>query len=602
MTTLEILKAIFLHTPLTRQRQVVRFAIIMGVVSCLELALAGVISLLGVALSSPEQILKLPVVGSYLARLVVILSAPPVIGTIVVVLFLVSIATLAKNIGTAYITYRQQYISQAVSWDLRTRIFHNYLYAPYIWHSRQNTAELQSYLLWGAHISSFFLYSLASITQVCIVFVLLLGAFVAAPIASLLLFGLCGGVGFLIYKSTQKKAHSVGKINSQLDMQNEKVSHFALQGMREVQIYNQREAFDQEYASFAQPKAHISAQQSIYPGLPQWILETLGIIILFVIVLVLWQQDKSVASITGTLTLMAGISWRLLPSMNKLMGSILSIKNSLAPTQKLITMLTRVPEADLASEAHGFTQGIVLDSISFSYEDSSKKVLDNITLGIEKGSMVGLVGLSGSGKSTLVSIITGLLSPTHGEIFIDSAPIIPKAGYLKIGYVPQNPYILDASLAQNVAFCDWGKGVDENRLVECCRLAAMDFLQDLPDGIHTILGDRGMRLSGGQVQRVAIARALYSNPDILLFDEATSALDDATEAEIQKTILSLRQKLTIVIVAHRLSTVEECDSVYWLHEGKLQSVHENEDKILEQYKKFLNENIIKNKVDDLLGS
>ena len=593
MTSIETFKAIYKYIPTVRQKQIVRFTVLLVVVSCLELALAGVISLLGVALSSPEKIQDIPVVGHYLATSASMLAASPVIGMLVLVLVLVSIATFAKNVGTGYVTYKQQYIAQSVAWDIRTQIFHSYLYAPYIWHSKQNTAKLQSYLLWGNQVGSFFLYSLMALTQICIASVLLVGAFITAPTASLMLFGICGGMAAVIYKLTKKKAHSLGKLNIELDVQNEKISHFALQGMREVLIYNQRKAFDQQYASFAQPKTKVNAIQSIYPGLPQWILETLGMVILLGIVILLWKQEKSVAYITGTVTLMAGVAWRLLPTMNKLMGSILSLTNSLAPTQELIANLTSIPKADLALETQVFTRNIILDSISFCYEESSKKVLDDVSLTINKGSMVGLVGLSGAGKSTLISILTGLLSPTQGQILVDSAPVVPKPGYLNIGYVPQAPYMMDASLAQNVAFCDWGKEVDEERVVTCCKLAAMNFLEELPEGIHTMLGDRGMRLSGGQAQRVAVARALYANPDILLFDEATSALDGATEAEIQQTILSLKKKLTIVIVAHRLSTVEGCDNVYWLHEGKLQNMHSNEGKSLELYKKFLQDSLVK---------
>ena len=593
MTAIETFGAIYKRIPTIRQRQIVRFAILLAVVSCLELALAGVISLLGVALSSPDKIQDIPVVGHYLATLASFLAASPVIGMLMLVLVLVSIATLAKNVGTGYITYKQQYIAQSVAWDIRTQIFHSYLYAPYIWHSKQNTAKLQSYLLWGGHVSSFFLYSLMALTQISIACVLLVGAFITAPTASLLLFGICGCMAGIIYKFTKKKAHSLGKQSSELDIQNEKISHFALQGMREVLIYNQRRSFDQQYASFAQPKANISAKQSIYPGLPQWVLETLGMVILLGIVILLWKQDKSVAYITGTITLMAGVAWRLLPTMNKLMGSILSLTNSLAPTQELIASLINIPKAVLALERHVFTRNIILDSISFCYEESSKKVLDDVSLTINKGSMVGLVGLSGAGKSTLISILTGLFSPTQGQILVDHEPVVAKTGYLNIGYVPQAPYMMDASLAQNVAFCDWGKEVDEELVLACCKLAAMNFLEELPEGIHTMLGDRGMRLSGGQSQRVAIARALYANPDILLFDEATSALDGATEAEIQQTILSLKKKLTIVIVAHRLSTVEGCDNVYWLHEGKLQNMHSNEGKALELYKKFLKDSVVK---------
>ena len=184
--------------------------------------------------------------------------------------------------------------------------------------------------------------------------------------------------------------------------------------------------------------------------------------------------------------------------------------------------------------------------------------------------MVGLVGLSGSGKSTLTSLITGLLRPQQGHLCLDGTPWDTATERLNIGYVPQNLYLLDATLAENVAFSHWGEPVDEERVRECCRMAAMDFVDDLPEGIHTPLGERGVRLSGGQIQRVGIARALYDRPELLIFDEATSALDGATERAIQSTIERLRQHVTLVVVAHRLSTVEKCDLLYWINRGNVE--------------------------------
>lgn len=145
-----------------------------------------------------------------------------------------------------------------------------------------------------------------------------------------------------------------------------------------------------------------------------------------------------------------------------------------------------------------------------------------------------------------------------------------RTGWMRgIGYVPQNPFLLNGSLAENIAFSQWGEEIDRDRVRECCRMAAMDFLDDLENGIDTIIGERGVRLSGGQLQRVSIARALYNHPQVIIFDEATSALDTATEQAIQQTIESLRRELTIVIIAHRLSTVERCDWLYWIDKGSI---------------------------------
>ena len=158
-----------------------------------------------------------------------------------------------------------------------------------------------------------------------------------------------------------------------------------------------------------------------------------------------------------------------------------------------------------------------------------------------------------------------------------------RTGWMRgIGYVPQNPFLLNGSLAENIAFSQWGEEIDRDRVRECCRMAAMDFLDDLENGIDTIIGERGVRLSGGQLQRVSIARALYNHPQVIIFDEATSALDTATEQAIQQTIESLRSHMTVIIIAHRLTTVEKCDWLYWVEKGHIQ-MYGNAEKVLSEY-------------------
>ena len=205
--------------------------------------------------------------------------------------------------------------------------------------------------------------------------------------------------------------------------------------------------------------------------------------------------------------------------------------------------------------------------------------------------MVGIIGSSGAGKSTVVGLLTGLLAPTAGKLMVDGQELdeAHRIGWLRsLGYVPQAPFLLNATIAENIAFSQWGEPVDRARVDKCCRMAAMDFVADLPEGLDTVIGERGVRLSGGQVQRVAIARALYENPQLILFDEATSALDGASEQAIQHTIESLGSQATLVIVAHRLTTVKNCDDLYWLGQGTV-LMHGKPDEVLPAYEKYLEE-------------
>ena len=171
-----------------------------------------------------------------------------------------------------------------------------------------------------------------------------------------------------------------------------------------------------------------------------------------------------------------------------------------------------------------------------------------------------------------MDILTGLITPTSGKVLIDDVVLDAgnTASWLqKVGYVPQSPYLLDTTLAENVAFSRWGEELDRNWVLRCCSMAALDFLENLQDGMDTVLGERGACLSGGQAQRVAIARALYGKPELIVFDEATSALDDKNEQAIHNTVLELKKHLTVVIIAHRLSTVQECDTILWLEDGRI---------------------------------
>jgi ABC-type multidrug transport system fused ATPase/permease subunit len=278
------------------------------------------------------------------------------------------------------------------------------------------------------------------------------------------------------------------------------------------------------------------------------------------------------------------------------MTTITSIRSYLPYLHKVAELinLERSLEAELLPldtepEPLSFRHEVTLNNISFRYSNVSAEAVNGLSMNIKAGKTVGLVGLSGAGKTTLVNLLTGLIPPQSGQILVDGVLINrdnSRSWLKRIGFVAQAPYILDASLAENVALSCWGEEIDRNRVLECCRMAALDFVDELEHGIDTILGDRGTRLSGGQAQRVAIARALYSEPDLIILDEATSSLDMKNEKIIHETILSLRNHVTMIIIAHRLTTVESCDSIIWMEKGQVHMVGSAEE-VLPEYRATL---------------
>jgi ATP-binding cassette subfamily C protein len=220
----------------------------------------------------------------------------------------------------------------------------------------------------------------------------------------------------------------------------------------------------------------------------------------------------------------------------------------------------------------GFHDALVCDDVTFAYDEGLMPAVSNVHLRLRAGESLGIVGATGSGKSTLVALLLGLLQPMSGRILIDGAPLagLERGWQRLIGYVPQDTYLLDDTLRRNVAFGVPDPLIDEQRVARACTLAQLDdLLRQLPQGMDTPLGEDGTRLSGGQRQRVAIARALYTDPAVLVFDEATAALDNQTEREVTKAIASLHGTRTLIVIAHRLTTVEACDRLIFLQDGRV---------------------------------
>ena len=563
------------------------------VVALTEFALAGAVSLLGVVLASPQTIVQHPFMQRLVDWLPVLrptLDDPRLL--LALLLCLLCGTTMLKTVMLALLTWRQSRYSQLVSMHLGVRLFQGYMHAPYIWHTGQKISDLMTYLSWRGSVGNFLFQSLQSLSQLLVVVTLLIAICCMAPLAGILVVSITGIAAWGVFRCSRRWVRKYSQQCAEAQQTSMKLIHTGLNGIRDILICGQQEKFIDQYVAAEQRYMQGQSVLPVFTPLPSWMLEFTGICLLLGTVLLLRWQEATLAHVSATLALLAAVAWRLLPIMNRVVQGLLVMQQQLPTVEPILQKVQEVEALPLAAAEEypcPLREEIRFEHVCFRYPNTGeghKNALQDISLRIPKGSMIGLIGPSGAGKSTIVSLLTGLYTPSSGRILVDGQELDDRrrAGWMRgIGYVPQSPFLLNGSLAENIAFSQWGQEIDRQRVEECCRMAAMDFVEDLEDGIDTIIGERGVRLSGGQLQRVSIARALYSQPQLIIFDEATSALDGATEQAIQQTIESLREYATVVIIAHRLTTVEKCDWLYWVEKGEIY-MYGNTTDVLLKYK------------------
>lgn len=588
----EAFQPIYHALPPALQRSFWTVMILTVVVALTEFALAGAVSLLGVVLASPQSIVQHPFMQQLVDWLPVLrpaLDDPRLL--LALLLCLLCGTTLLKTVMLALLTWRQSRYSQMVSMHLGVRLFQGYMRAPYLWHTGQKISDLITTLGWRANTGLFLFQSLQALSQLLVVVTLLLAICCMAPLAGLLVVGITSLAAMAIFRCSRCWVRKYSQQCADAQQASMKLIHTGLNGIRDILICRQQENFIRQYSIAEQHYMQGQSVLPVFPPLPSWILEFVGICLLLGTVLLLRWQEASLAYTSATLALLAAVAWRLLPIMNRVVQGLLQMQQMLPMVEPILQKVQEVealPSPAAEERPCPLRKEIRFEHVGFRYPKSAehKSALQDINLSIPKGSMIGLIGPSGAGKSTIVSLLTGLYTPSSGKILVDGQELDDslRAGWMRgIGYVPQNPFLLNGSLAENIAFSQWGQKIDLQRVLECCRMAAIDFLDDLEDGIDTIIGERGVRLSGGQLQRVSIARALYSRPQLIIFDEATSALDSTTEQAIQQTIESLREYTTVVIIAHRLTTVEKCDWLYLVEKGEIK-FDGNSNTVLNKYK------------------
>ncbi len=510
-----------------------------------------------------------PLMASWLARLGNPTQTQLIMGGLVVLLGVYAVKTLFLLV----VAYWQSRFVAALQASMGRRLFANYLAQPWTFHLQRNSAELARNILevqgFGATCTSLLGTAAESLVLVGIVALLLW----FEPLGAMVVGGVLAAATWLFSRFTNPRLVRWGEGRYRHLALLQQHLQQGLGGAKDVKIRGCEAEFVEQYRKHSDIVAHLQARQSLVQQAPRLWLEMLAVVALCLLTAVMLWSGRPSAALIPTLGLFATAAFRLLPSVNRLSQATQNLRYSASVINVLQRDLALTGPVSLpTSDRIPFRDAIVVDGVTFCFPNNPTPALDNVTIRIPYGSSVGIVGGSGAGKSTAVDILLGLLDPTAGKVTVDGIDIHHQLrGWQNlIGYVPQSIYLCDDSLRRNVAFGVPSERIDEAALDRAIRAASLDtFVATLPAGLETLVGERGVRLSGGQRQRIGIARALYHDPEVLVLDEATSALDTATESDVMAAVNSLHGRKTLVIVAHRLSTVEQCDVLVRLEHGRL---------------------------------
>ncbi len=487
-----------------------------------------------------------------------------------------------KNLYILFLTYRQNTFITHNRNRMISRVMAEFLNRPY-----------EQYL--GADIPTVFritdsdipqtfslilaLLQLASEVVVSLlIFIVLLFQDVVMTLFILAIFGV---MTLFIVKVLKPRLNTIGAQNQSIQSRIAKWRLQAIYGLKDVKVLNREEFFIRNYFESGKIGADVSRNYIVLNNVPRLLIETVFISGVLSFIAIYINSGGNVANMMATLATFGVAAMRVLPSVNRINTYITEIAytqpsldfvyENLQESMKTDALLAE-RKANSQVEKLKLEDKIELKNISFHYPDADKNIFTKADMMVPKGKSVGIIGASGAGKSTIVDVLLGLLHVQEGEITCDGVNIFKnyESWLAQIGYIPQSIYLVDESIRENIAFGIDADKISDERIWQVLEEAQLkEFVEELPEGLDTKIGDRGVRLSGGQRQRIGIARALYNDPEILVFDEATSALDNDTEAAVMEAVNSFHGKKTMVIIAHRLNTIEKCDMIYKVENEKL---------------------------------
>jgi ATP-binding cassette subfamily C protein len=557
-----------------RTRWLIVLAVAVGV-GLLEVLAALLVLFLLRLVTTPEQGPVLPLVGDLRERFPGVGETPLFLG-ITVALAVFFLFRGACALGQ---TYLQNKVAQEAGVVLSERLAEKYLRMEYEAHQQRNSAELirNAYTSVDQIVAHAFVPLVGVASESLVVCGVVAVLLTTAPSATLLAGLLLGPLVLLLIRTVQPRLGRLGEQGQQASRSTLQILTQSFEGIREIIVSGRRHYFLQRFVTERRKLARSQYRRAVLVDAPRLTVEA-GAMLFILGFLAVGTATGGAERSLPILGLFAYAVLRLMPALNRIVSSLNVLRFSGAAVRHVHhDLLGAVGSAGGSLDAVSgerdklpFEREILFDGVGYRYPAGDRDVLHDVTLSIQRGSSVGVVGHTGGGKSTLVDVLLGLLAPTRGRLLVDGVDVQDDtaAWQARLGVVPQTIFLLDDTLRRNIAFGVDDAEIDEQAVHEAAELAQLgDVLTASPEGLDTVVGERGVRLSGGQRQRVAIARALYERPDVLVLDEGTSALDTVTEAEMMRALERLRGQRTVIMVAHRLSTVRACDRILLLENG-----------------------------------
>ncbi len=497
---------------------------------------------------------------------------------------------LAKTLYFVFYSWVSAKYSYMVQRELGVRVLEAYMKQGYLFFVQNNTSRLITGISGDASsiygiLKTIFNSLMKLLTILCIGVYIMMQS-IQMAVVLLLLAALCLLVIQLLYRKSMSKN---GRIRRDLTCEMNQVALEAIQGHKEVLVMNKQEYFIKEYGDVKAKYSRVSVKVDMGTTVPAYLIEMICITGILIAVAVQMGNTSNVTKMIAQLSAIAAGAFRILPALGAITSGINTIAMSTSQLGACYETVRQVKQLEQEEQKKieqkkkyadvQLQREIALQGVCFRYPEAEENVLENVNLTIKKGDSIAFIGPSGAGKTTVSDIILALLKPTEGRILMDGIDVEDLGGQWNriIGYVPQATFIIDDTVRHNIAFGEKKTSIDDEKVWQALKIAQLDdFIRNLPDGLDTRVGERGVRFSGGQRQRLAIARALYRNPDVLVLDEATAALDNETESEVMKAIEALQGYKTLIIVAHRLTTVRKCDFIYEVKDKKIVSKDKKE--------------------------
>lgn len=485
-----------------------------------------------------------------------------------------------SNLFSIFMNWNMQSFVFLQEHRIACRMIQKYLSQEYLFFLSRNSSDLSKNILTevGRAMSGVVLPILQVLSKFIVTFMLVLLLVIADPFLAGTILLTLGSIYIFIFIIVRKVLHSIGNIAANAISARYKILSEIFSRIKILKLKGGENEFVKWFSIPSLKYAKFSAMSTVISHAPRYLLEIVAFGGIMIIVLYLISKDQSNSYVISYMSLYAFAGYRLMPALQQIYAGLTLVQYNFPAVEAISNDLKLKEAKNLTQkispdEDSVFNHSIDLTGISFKYPGANKYLLNGIDISIKKNSSIAIVGETGSGKSTLIDIILGLHTPDEGLICIDGFVLNEKTSMnwkRNIGYVPQDIYLSDDTIQKNIAFLAQEKDISQIDVINAAKTAYVhDFIMELPEQYNTKVGERGVRLSGGQKQRIGIARALYENPHVLVLDEATSAMDSITEELVMNALVSLKNKKTMVMIAHRLTTIKNCDIIYILEDGHI---------------------------------